>query len=99
MCRRICGRAAGVVAHSPKRPIYSSALDPGHHLIHELLPVQSAWLHVIYSEVTLLDIIHTQGDGVGVTIESSVALSAQENTETLVDLDPTERSSAHAGVA
>lgn len=67
--------------------IYASVLDPGHHLIHELLPARSAWLHVIYGEATLQGIILTQGDGVGVTIEPSVSLTAQENTEILlVDL-------------
>jgi redox-sensitive bicupin YhaK (pirin superfamily) len=67
--------------------IYASVLDPGHHLIHELLPARSAWLHVIYGEATLQDIVLAQGDGVGVTIEPSVSLTAQENTEILlVDL-------------
>jgi redox-sensitive bicupin YhaK (pirin superfamily) len=69
--------------------IYSSVLDPGHHLIHELLPERSAWLHLIYGEATLHDIILTQGDGVGVTIEPSVSLTAQENAEILlVDSGP-----------
>jgi redox-sensitive bicupin YhaK (pirin superfamily) len=72
--------------------IYSSELDAGHHLVHELLPGRSAWLHVICGAVTLLDIILTRGDGVGVTNEPSVSLTAQENTEILlVDLGPTPR--------
>jgi redox-sensitive bicupin YhaK (pirin superfamily) len=67
--------------------ICSSVLDPGHHLVHELLPGRSAWLHVICGEATFHDIILAQGDGVGVTIERSVSLTAQENTEILlVDL-------------
>jgi redox-sensitive bicupin YhaK (pirin superfamily) len=70
--------------------VYSSIIDPGHHLIHELLPGRSAWVHVIYGEATLHDIILTQGDGAGVTIEPSVSVTAQENTEMLlVDLGPT----------
>jgi len=69
--------------------IYSSVLDPGHHLIHELLPGRSAWIHVICGKATVQDIILTQGDGVGVTIEPSVSLTAQENTEILlVDSGP-----------
>ncbi len=32
--------------------VYSSVLDPGHHLVHELLPGRSAWLHVICGEAT-----------------------------------------------
>jgi redox-sensitive bicupin YhaK (pirin superfamily) len=67
--------------------IYSSIIDPGHHLIHELLPRRSAWVHVIDGEATLHDIILSQGDGAGVTIEPSVSVTAQENTEMLlVDL-------------
>ena len=69
--------------------IYSSILDPGHHLFHELLLGRSAWLHVVYGEATLNEIVLTQGDGVGVTIESSVSLIVQEKTEILlVDLGP-----------
>jgi redox-sensitive bicupin YhaK (pirin superfamily) len=64
--------------------IYSSVLDPGHHLMQELLPGRSVWLHVIYGEATLQDIVLTQGDGVGITIEPSVSLTALENTEVLL---------------
>ena len=68
---------------------YSSILDPGHHLVHELLSGRSAWLHIIYGEATLRDIVLTQGDGVGVTTEPSVSLTVHENTEILlVDLGP-----------
>jgi redox-sensitive bicupin YhaK (pirin superfamily) len=69
--------------------IYSSVLDPGHHLIHELLSGRSAWLHIICGEAALQDIILTKGDSVGVTSKPSVSLTAQENTEILlVDLGP-----------
>jgi redox-sensitive bicupin YhaK (pirin superfamily) len=80
--------------------ICSSVLDPGHHLVHELLPGRSAWLHVICGEATFHDIILAQGDGVGVTIERSVSLTAQENTEILlVDLgERRPRSSENCGV-
>lgn len=69
--------------------VYSSVLDPGHHLVHELLRGRSVWLHVIHGEATLQDIVLTQGDGVGVTMESSVSLTASEKTEVLfVDSGP-----------
>ena len=64
--------------------ICSSILDPGHHLFHELLLGRSAWLHVVYGEATLNDIVLTQGDGVGVTTELSVSLTALENAEVLL---------------
>ena len=74
--------------------VYSVVLDAGRHLIHELLPERTAWLHLIYGEATLQDIVMTQGDGGGLTTERSVSLTAQENTELLVvDLGPRPRSS------
>jgi redox-sensitive bicupin YhaK (pirin superfamily) len=75
--------------------ICSSLLDPGHHLIHELLPGRSAWLHVICGEATSQDIILARGDGIGVTSERSLSLTAQESTEILLaDLGPVPRSFA-----
>jgi len=68
---------------------YSSILDPGRHLAYELSLGRSAWLHVINGEATMQDIILTEGDGVGVTIEPVVSLTATENTELLlIDLGP-----------
>ena len=64
--------------------IYSSVIDPGHHLIHELLPGRSAWLHVICGEAASHDIALAQGDGVGVTNERSVSLTAREKCEILL---------------
>ncbi len=72
--------------------VCSSVLDPGHHLIHELLPGRTAWLHVVAGEASVQDLILTQGDGLGVTVERAVSLTAQENTEILlVDLGPAAR--------
>ena len=69
--------------------IYSSVLDPGRHVVDELLPGRSAWLHVIHGEVTLQDLNLAQGDGVGVTGEASVSMTSQDNSEILlIDLGP-----------
>jgi quercetin 2,3-dioxygenase len=64
--------------------IYSSILDCGHHLVHELLPQRTAWLHIVCGEATLNDIVLTQGDGVGIAMEPSVSLTVQENAEILL---------------
>lgn len=73
----------------PDALICSSLLDPGHHLIHELLSGRSAWLHLIHGEAIMQDIILTQGDGVGVTSEPSVSLTAHEESEILlIDMGP-----------
>ena len=70
--------------------VCSAILDPGHHLVHELAPDRTTWLHTVCGEATLNDMVLTQGDGVGVTNERSVSLTVQENTEILlVDLGPT----------
>ena len=67
--------------------IYSSLLDPGQHLVHELTQGRSAWLHIVRGEATFGDFVLATGDGVGVTAEPAVSLTAREGTEILlVDL-------------
>jgi len=69
--------------------VFSAIFEPGHHLIHPLETGRSAWLHIVCGEVTLNDIVLTQGDGIGVTNETSVSLTVQEKAEMLlVDLGP-----------
>lgn len=69
--------------------IYSSVTDPGRHMVHELKPGRSAWLHVIRGEATLRDVVLLGGDGAGVTDEPSVSLTARQGTEILlVDVGP-----------
>jgi len=76
--------------------VCSSVLDPGRHLVHELLPGRCAWLHVIYGEAACDGLILAQGDGVGVTSERSVSLTAHEKTEILlIDLSEPESRSAY----
>jgi hypothetical protein len=70
--------------------VLSAIVDPGRHLVHELAPGRTAWLHAVCGELTLNDSVLTQGDGVSVTNESSISLTVQESTELLlVDLGPT----------
>jgi redox-sensitive bicupin YhaK (pirin superfamily) len=74
--------------------IYSAVVDAGRHLIHELQPGRSAWLHLVHGEATLQDSVMTQGDSAGLTSERSVSLTAQENAEILlVDVGTSKRSS------
>jgi quercetin 2,3-dioxygenase len=69
--------------------VCSAILDPGYHLVHELAPGRTVWLHTVCGEATLNDLVLTQGDAVGVTNERSVSLTVQENTELLLlDLGP-----------
>jgi len=62
----------------------SALLEPGQHVVHELSPGRIAWLHVVEGEAKLGDIVLTTGDGVGVTSEHAVSLTAQSETEILL---------------
>jgi|SRR5579862_2051855 len=64
--------------------IYSSILDPGHHLVHELGPGRGGWLHVVTGRVLLIDQILRAGDGVSLEDESAVSFTAQEASEILL---------------
>jgi len=67
--------------------MYSALLSPGQHVVHELSPARSAWLHVVEGEATFDGLVLTSGDGAGVTAERVVSLTAREETEILlVDL-------------
>jgi quercetin 2,3-dioxygenase len=63
--------------------IYSALLDPGRHLIHELLPGRSAWIHLVQGEATLGDVVLSTGDGAGVTADRAVSITAREESEIL----------------
>ncbi len=64
--------------------VYSALLDRGQHVVHELSDGRSAWLHLVQGEVTLGDLVLTTGDGVGVTAERALSLTAREETEFLL---------------
>ncbi len=64
--------------------VCSAMLDPGQHVVHELTPGRTAWLHLVQGEVTLGDIVLTTGDGAGVTAEHAVSFTAREETEILL---------------
>lgn len=64
--------------------IYSSLLDPGQHIVHQLEPEHSAWLHVVAGEATLGDDVLTTGDGAGIQSERAVSLTARSETEILL---------------
>ena len=64
--------------------VYSALLDPGQHVVHELSPGRSAWLHVVHGEVTLGELVLTVGDGAGVTAERAVSFTAAEASEILL---------------
>jgi len=60
--------------------VHSSILDPGQHIVHELSPGRSAWLHLVQGEVTLGDLVLTTGDGAGFRAERAISLTTREET-------------------
>jgi quercetin 2,3-dioxygenase len=64
--------------------IYSSILDPGHHLVHELTSGRGAWLQVVKGRLQLVDQILEAGDGAGLVEEPAVSLTAREPSEILL---------------
>lgn len=67
--------------------IFSAILDPGQHVVHALTEGRSAWLHLVQGEVILGDMVLVTGDGVGLTSERAVSLTARADSEVLlVDL-------------
>jgi redox-sensitive bicupin YhaK (pirin superfamily) len=64
--------------------IYSTFIHKGNHMIHELKPGRSSWLHVVKGRI-LLDGLNLQtGDGAGLSAEVAVSFTAQMPTEILL---------------
>ena len=68
----------------PDALMYSVILDPGQHIVHELLARRLAWLHVVSGEIVLADVVLIAGDGIGVRGERAVSLTAREPCELLL---------------
>jgi quercetin 2,3-dioxygenase len=64
--------------------MYSAFIHKGNHMIHELEPGRSAWLHVVEGEIIMNDLDLQAGDGVGLSDEISVSFTAQMPTEILL---------------
>jgi redox-sensitive bicupin YhaK (pirin superfamily) len=64
--------------------IYSSILDPGQHMVHELFHGRKAWLHIVHGKVRVNEVDLAQGDGMGITDEPSISLTVQESAELLL---------------
>src|SRR4030095_3529849 len=76
-------RTGSLHLHEDTR-LYSTILEPGQHVVHELAPGRAAWLHVGLGEVTLRDLVLTAGDGAGLSAERAVSLTARQGSEILL---------------
>ncbi len=63
--------------------MYSTLIQRGNHMIHELKPGRKAWLHVVQGEIHLNGLLLQAGDGAGFIRERSVSFRAQKPTEIL----------------
>lgn len=64
--------------------VYSSILDRGHHLVHELVPGRSAWIHLVQGRIQLIDQVLESGDGASFVEEPAVSMTAREPSEILL---------------
>jgi redox-sensitive bicupin YhaK (pirin superfamily) len=64
--------------------VYSALSIAGQHIVHELLPGRSAWLHIVKGEATLANTLLTAGDGAGISAERGISLTAKTEAELLL---------------
>lgn len=64
--------------------VLSAILEPGRHVLHELVEGRIAWLHIVSGQVAFSSIELNAGDGVGLRAERSVSFTAREATEILL---------------
>jgi redox-sensitive bicupin YhaK (pirin superfamily) len=82
------GRSGSLLVHQDAC-LYSALLQRGQHVVHEVKPGRGVWLHVVEGHISLGGLTLSQGDGVGITDEPSVSLTADDEAEVLlIDLCP-----------
>ena len=69
--------------------LYSSILERGQHVIHEIAPGRSVWLHVVCGAASIGAVSASTGDGVGISDERAVSMRPTVETEVLMlDVGP-----------
>lgn len=61
--------------------MFSALLARGQHIVHEVTPGRSAWLHVVAGEVAIGDFVLTAGEGAAVFDQPAVSLTARDAAE------------------
>jgi quercetin 2,3-dioxygenase len=64
--------------------VYSSILDRGHHLVHELSSGRGAWIHLVQGRIQVVDQMLEAGDGAAFVEEPAVSVTAREPSEILL---------------
>jgi len=82
------GRSGSLKLHEDAL-VYSTTLERGQHIIHELSPERSAWLHLVHGSADFGTATLNAGDGAGLSAERALSLTARQETEVLLlDLGP-----------
>ena len=74
----------GSLAIKHEVQIYSTFTRNGNHIIHELKPGRSAWLHVVKGKISHNDLVLQTGDGAGITEERSLSFTSKCSAEILL---------------
>jgi quercetin 2,3-dioxygenase len=77
------GADGSVTIHQDAR-IYATRLGPGREVVHRLPPQRHAWVQITRGALTANGHHLAQGDGAGVSAESSIVLAAHEDAEALL---------------
>ena len=77
------GRCGSLLLHEAV-VVYSAVLDPGHHVVLELAPGRTAWLHVVTGKVAYDGTTLDTGDGAGASAERSVSITSRGASEVLL---------------
>ena len=77
------GRNGSLLIHQDAL-LFSTILDRGQHVVHELSEGRSAWLHVVEGTARCGTVTLGSGDGAGIDAERGVSLTASEETEVLL---------------
>lgn len=64
--------------------VYSAVLHAGQHVVHELVPERSAWVHVVQGRLRMGEMTLETGDGAGVFGQNAVSFTAQCDGEILL---------------
>ena len=76
--------ADGVLRVDQDVKVYSSCLDAGRHLVHELAPGRVAWVHIVRGGAKVMEEDLAAGDGAAITGERVVSLTAEGESEVLL---------------
>jgi len=64
--------------------LFSTILDRGQHVVHELSEGRCAWIHIVQGTARCGALTMGTGDGAGIEAEPGMSLTASEETEVLL---------------